>query len=517
MQQPNRPTASSRPSDATRRPASQTSRPTVHSQPTASARRPAAGSSAHSSGARPRLTRRQIEMLRRRRRREKIRNIAVLAAVVVAIVAVSAWILRPREEDRTVVARTPVQATEAPTQSPTQTPEATEAPTAEVPSVTDAPSTTDDPSSTALPEATDAPQVQSVSSTTSADGLRSVHFRVTGDLMVTTEQLSFAKKAAVSGYNFTPSFDLIRESLQAADYTMGNLETTIGKYNDKAYSGYPLFNSPESFLDALQGAGYDFFTLANNHMLDRWFDGMKNTVGWVDQYGFDHVGAYRTQEERNTPVVLEIGGIKFGFVAYTHSTNTQEKVCDKAAQEYGVPYLYKADIEGDIKKLRAAGAEVVIAFPHWGDEYVRQPDSTQQKYAKKLAQAGADIILGSHSHTVQPMGYFNITDDDGTQREVFAIFSLGNFLSTHTLQYTDSGIILDFTVQEQADGTFKCVDVGYVPTYCWLTDSSVTIVPSAKYLSQPPEGMDASSYARMKETYQETVSLLDSQFKVLDS
>ena len=344
-----------------------------------------------------------------------------------------------------------------------------------------------------------------------------MHFRVTGDLMVTAEQLTFAKKAASSGYNFAPSFELISASLQAADFTMGNLETTIGKYNDKAYSGYPLFNTPESFLDALQGAGYDFFTLANNHMLDRWFDGMKNTVGWVEQYGFDHVGAYRTQEERDTPTIIEIGGIRFGFVAYTHTTNTQEKVCDEAAQIYGVPYLYKADIESDIQKLRAAGAEVVIAFPHWGDEYVRQPDSTQQKYAKRLAQAGADIILGSHSHTVQPMGYFNITDDDGTQREVFTIFSLGNFLSTHTLQYTDSGIILDFTVQEQPDGTFKCVDVGYVPTYCWLTDNSVTIVPSAKYLNEAPAGMDAASYARMKETYQETVSLLGVEFKVLAS
>ena len=252
-------------------------------------------------------------------------------------------------------------------------------------------------------------------------------------------------------------------------------------------------------------------------MLDRWFDGMKNTVGWIEQYGFAHVGAYRTQEERNTPVVIEIGGVKFGFVAYTHSTNTQERVCDEAAQVYGVPYLYKADIEGDIQKLRAAGAEVVIAFPHWGDEYVREPDANQQKYCKRLAQAGADVILGSHSHTVEPMGFFDITDNSGKQKRVFAIYSLGNFLSSHTLQYTDSGIILDFTVQEQPDGSFACTNVGYVPTYCWQTGNSLTIVPTAKYLNNPPSGMDSASYARMKETYVETTTLLGSEFTVLES
>lgn len=502
QQRPNRPVSrSARPSQATRR-------PDPARRSAASPNRPA----------KRRLTRREIEMLRRRRRREKIRNIALLAFVVVLIVGVSAWVLRPRDNTRSVIARAPGDPTAAPavTEAPAETPAPTEAPAeTEVPSETEAPSETAAPAETSQPSA--------LAGAEQRTNLRSVHFRVTGDLMVTDDQLNYAKIAAGgSGYNFEPCFDLIRESLQSADYTMGNMETTIGKYvnskgQSKDYSGYPLFNSPESLLDAAKNAGYDFFTLANNHMLDRWFDGMKNTVNWIEQYGFDHVGAYRTQEERNTPVVIEIGGIKFGFVAYTHSTNTQERVCDEAAQIYGVPYLYKADIEGDIQKLRDAGAEVVIAFPHWGDEYVREPDANQQKYCKRLAQAGADIILGSHSHTVEPMGFFDITDNSGKQKRVFAIYSLGNFLSSHTLQYTDSGIILDFTVQEQPDGSFACTNVGYVPTYCWQTGNSLTIVPTAKYLNNPPSGMDSASYARMKETYIETTTLLGSEFTVLES
>ena len=457
---------------------------------------------------RRRLTKKQIEALRRRRRREKIMNISLLAVIAVLIIGVTILILKPGSSNSASPVPTPVP-TAAPTEIPTAAP--TEAPT-EIP--TEAP--TETPTEVPAAIATAAPQTGTV-----AYGNRSVHFRVTGDIMVTDDQLAFAKTVSKAmgdgkGYTFTPQLAPVMESLQAADYTIGNLETSIGKYKTRDYSGYPMFNAPETLLDTLKECGYDFFTLANNHMLDRWFDGMKNTVGWVEQYGFAHVGAYRTQEERNTPVIIEIGGIKFGFVAYTHSTNTVENSCDKAVFEYGVPYLYKADIEGDIQRLRDAGAEVVVALPHWGDEYIRQPDDNQLSYARRLAQAGADIILGSHSHMVQPMQVVNVTRNDGTNKNVFIIYSLGNFLTSHDLEYTDAGIILDFTVQEQPNGTFEVVDIGYVPTYCWTHDGGVEVVPAKVYLENRPSNMSDASYQRMKSTYEGNVQLLGSDFKVLD-
>ena len=433
---------------------------------------------------------------------------SLLAVTAVLIIGVTILILKPGSSNNASPVPTPVP-TAAPTEIPTAAP--TEAPT-EIP--TEAP--TETPTEVPAAIATAAPQTGTV-----AYGNRSVHFRVTGDIMVTDDQLAFAKTVSNAlgdgkGYTFTPQLAPVMESLQAADYTIGNLETSIGKYKTRDYSGYPMFNAPETLLDTLKECGYDFFTLANNHMLDRWFDGMKNTVGWVEQYGFAHVGAYRTQEERNTPVIIEIGGIKFGFVAYTHSTNTVENSCDKAVFEYGVPYLYKADIEGDIQRLRDAGAEVVVALPHWGDEYIRQPDDNQLSYARRLAQAGADIILGSHSHMVQPMQLVNVTRNDGTNKNVFIIYSLGNFLTSHDLEYTDAGIILDFTVQEQPNGTFEVVDIGYVPTYCWTHDGGVEVVPAKVYLEDRPSNMSDASYQRMKSTYEGNVQLLGSDFKVLD-
>ena len=120
--------------------------------------------------------------------------------------------------------------------------------------------------------------------------LRSVRIRAAGDLMMHKKQLAIAKQKDGS-YDFHPQYALIADSLADADYTIANLETTVGKYGNMAYSGFPMFNAPESYLDAVRDAGVDFLTLANNHMLDRYFEGMVHTVQLVDDYGFDHGGA----------------------------------------------------------------------------------------------------------------------------------------------------------------------------------------------------------------------------------
>ena len=344
--------------------------------------------------------------------------------------------------------------------------------------------------------------------------LRSVRFRVVGDIMACDKQLAYAKKM---DYDFHDQFSMIVDVLSNADYTMGNMEGTVGKYKNSNYSGYPQFNCPETILEAIKDAGVDFLTLANNHMLDRWVDGLKNTVTWVEQYGFDHVGAYRTQEERNTPVIYEINGIKFGFVAYTLSTNTMEnRGADPQGVAIGVPYLYKSDFDSDVQRLRAAGAEVVIAWPHWGDEYIRKPDGNQKKYAKKLAAAGVDIILGSHSHMVQPMSYYDVPDGSGGTRQVFCIWSLGNFITDHTPRYTDCGIVLEFTVNEHEDGSFTVDNVGYLPTYTWQQSGGVRVLPSGQYLNNRPSGMNDENYARLKESYYDIVEVIGTQFPVLD-
>ena len=482
-----------------------------------------------------RMTRRQYEAMMRRRRQNRIAA-AFLGALALILVVIVALILRqyPAAPKDQVIASNAT-AVPAATAEPVQQTTADAALTGAV--MTAVPSLTDTPAPTAGPEGasqedfpamgissaqrsildvdfgfTDAPTAEPVLTPSptprvraEGDPLRSVRMRVVGDIMVCDSQLSYAKKM---DYDFHDQFMMIADILQNADYTMGNMEGTVGKYKTMGYSGYPNFNCPETILETLKDDGIDFLTLANNHMLDRYFDGMKNTVTWVEQYGFDHVGAYRTQTERDTPVIYDINGIRFGFVAYTHSTNTYERVSDPQGVAIGVPYLYKCDIEADIKKLRDAGAEVVVAWPHWGAEYIREPDSDQTKYARRLAMAGADIILGSHSHMVQPMATYDVPDGNGGTRQVFCIFSLGNFISDHSLQYTDNGVVLDFTVKEHENGSFTVENIGYIPTYTWKQSGGVRVLPSGRYLNSRPKGMDDANYSRLKASYYEICDVL---------
>ena len=351
-----------------------------------------------------------------------------------------------------------------------------------------------------MPEAEDIPR-------------RSVRIRAVGDLMCHQRQLDLAW-VGDGAYDFVPAYALAVESLSDADYTIANLETTIGLYGNQPYSGFPRFNSPESLLAAIKGAGVDFLTLANNHMLDRYFDGMVATVDHVEAFGFDHGGAYRTQEEADAPVVVEVGGIRIGFLCYAEHTNGMESFCDAKATQFGIDYLAKADFAADVAALRALGAKCVIALPHWGTEYVRQPDYQSRAVAEKMIAAGVDVILGSHPHMVQPMEFVTVETGDGPRTALVA-WSMGNFIDNMKIQYTDSGIIVDFTIAETDDGV-EILNVGYVPIYCWRGDDQIRALPSGLYLEKAPDGMGDAAYSRMKASYDELVALIGDGFAVLE-
>lgn len=338
--------------------------------------------------------------------------------------------------------------------------------------------------------------------------LRKLHLRAVGDLMVHKRQLRIALQDDGS-YDFHEQYAMIARSLGSADYTIANLETTIGKYKNLAYSGYPRFNTPESLLDTVRDAGVDFLTLANNHMLDRYADGMEATVQWVESYGFDHGGANRSQEEKDTPVVVKVKGIKVGFLCYTELTNGMESACSKAFRAYGVNYLNKADFAGDVARLREAGAELIIALPHWGVEYARQPSAAQRAKAQQMIEAGVDIILGSHPHVVQPVELLEVTDGEGHTRTGLVAYSLGNFISNMNKRYTNSGIILDITLQEKSGGGFKIASIGVVPLFCWNQRNMIQTIPAGKYDLNPPEGMSDADAGRMRQSSRDLRALLD--------
>lgn len=341
---------------------------------------------------------------------------------------------------------------------------------------------------------------------------RSIRIRAVGDLMMHARQLELARTD--DGYDFHPEYEFVTESLSNADYTIGNLETTVGLYGNQPYSGYPRFNAPESLLQAIKDSGIDFLTLANNHMLDRYFDGMRITVDNVEAFGFEHVGAYRTREESEEPVIVDVDGIKLGFLAYTEHTNGMEAFSNAEATQYGIKYLKNADFSADVKALRDAGADFVICLPHWGTEYKRAPDANVRACAEKMVKAGVDAIIGSHPHMVQPVEYLTVDTPEGKKTALVA-WSLGNFVDNMQIRYTDSGIILDFCIVEGDEGYFA-TDAGYVPIYCWRADKRICALPSGMYLENRPEGMGDAVYSRMKESHAELVKLIGDEIRLID-
>ena len=345
---------------------------------------------------------------------------------------------------------------------------------------------------------------------------RTVTIRAVGDVMMHQAQLEAAARPG-EGYDFFPQYAQIAPSLAAADYTIANLETTVGLYGDDPYSGYPRFNAPPALLEALRDAGVDFVTLANNHILDRFYDGLLLTMDSVEAAGLAYGGVNRSEEQRQAPNIVEVDGVGLGMLCYTDYTNGLEKRSDPRAREFGVNYIEDADFPAEVQELREAGADAVIACVHWGSEYSRGADENQRRVEERLLSAGVDVILGSHPHVVQPAGMREETLSDGTRRAALVAYSLGNFNSAMTDEYTDSGVILEFTLVEQEDGDFKVEGAGFVPTYCWEVDGVFTTIPALPYYDEAPEGMSDAQHQRLRKSVDDVIALMGGRLTVLET
>lgn len=345
---------------------------------------------------------------------------------------------------------------------------------------------------------------------------RTVTIRAVGDVMMHEAQLDAAARPG-EGYDFSAQYADIAPSLMAADYTIANLETTVGLYSDQPYSGFPMFNAPPELLTALGEAGVDFVTMANNHILDRFYDGMLLTMDNVEAAGLVYGGVNRSKEEQLEPNIVEVGGVKLGMLCYTDYTNGLEKRSDPQARESGVNYIEDADFAAEVQKLREAGADAVIAYMHWGREYRREANDEQRAVTDRLLAAGVDVILGSHPHVVQPAGMREVTLADGTKHEALVAYSLGNFNSAMTDEYTDSGIILEFTLVEQEEGGFAVENIGFVPTYCWEKDGVFTTIPALPCYDEAPEGMSDAQHQRLRKSVDDVTALMGGRLNVLET
>ena len=300
---------------------------------------------------------------------------------------------------------------------------------------------------------------------------------VCGDIMSHSPQTNDAYDAATDTYSYLPCFQYVQPWIESADYAVGNFETTL---NGPPYSGYPQFCAPDALAYDIKTIGFDLVTTANNHAMDKGFNGVVRTLDTLDKAGLSHVGGYRTQQEydQNKGVVLaDVGGISVAFLGYTYGTNGIPIAAenDFCLNRFNTDYMDTCStmdqekLKTELAYAQSLEPDLIAVMIHWGIEYQTTQNEYQTQVADFLIANGADLILGSHSHVPQPMETRTVTLEDGSTRSAFVSYSLGNFVSnqspaTVNVNYTDTTAVLNLELTKDfATGETTVTNVSYVP------------------------------------------------------
>lgn len=239
-------------------------------------------------------------------------------------------------------------------------------------------------------------------------------------------------------------FEHVLEDVAAADIAMLDQETILGG-DELGLSGYPVFNSPQEFADAEAAAGFDVILHANNHVLDKGMAGIEAELGYwrANHPDVTVTGMADSQDAAAVVPVLARAGHKVAILNYAANTNGIP-----LPEPWAVRMLDEAQIAADVEAARAAGAEAIVACPHWGTEYAPAPDSEQLRWAAVLVDAGVDAIIGNHPHVMQPFEVIGSSDG----RSVPVFWSTGNFVSGQDRKDSMVGGMARLTLSFSADG-----------------------------------------------------------------
>lgn len=292
---------------------------------------------------------------------------------------------------------------------------------------------------------------------------------VTGDIMCHNTQYKDAYNAGTGTYDFSYVFEDIKQYIQTADLAIGNLETTFTG-SSAGYSGYPTFNTPEALAYNLKDLGFDVLTTSNNHSLDKGYKGIESTIKYLDDADIAHTGTFTSEESQNTILYKYVKGVKIAFLSYTYGTNG---IPVPSGKEYCINLIDKDLIKKHIELAKEENPDLICVSMHWGVEYRTTPTDEQKDLADFLFQNGVDVILGNHSHVLESMEKRKIALEDGTEKDGFVIYSLGNFISGQVKEYTRDTAILNLKITKNGEtGKITIDDVSYTPLYMYRGTSS---------------------------------------------
>ena len=304
------------------------------------------------------------------------------------------------------------------------------------------------------------------------------------------------------GYDYDSLFYHTKEEISAADLALVNQEVIIGGA-DLGITGYPSFNADFSLCDSLAGAGFDIICHATNHAMDKGRKGLINCAKyWRENYPqITVLGIHDTADTSTScgaePVILDLPDMKIAVLNYTYGTNGIQLPDD---MPYAVDLLNEEQVAADIQRAEEL-ADFTIVCPHWGTEYRLTSDASQEKWTKIFAENGADLILGTHPHVIEPIEW--VTDEAG-EHEMLVYYSLGNFVNWTS--GTGEGVanrmvggMAEVTITKNDHGEVEIADYGVKPmishvasgpegvTTYFLEDYPEELAEENEIVSQDPE------------------------------
>ena len=333
-------------------------------------------------------------------------------------------------------------------------------------------------------------------------------------------------------YNFDPLFKFLGGYADGADYSIANLETTL-RGPDLPYSGNPKFNTPDQLVDSVKKSGFDMLLTANNHCNDTDIAGVLRTVQVIRDKGLTALGTNLTHEEPKYHIE-DLNGIKVGMLCYTYEDSQnpnmvtlnynplpakdQDLVCTfpKFTNAKSRDPFYEG-LADQISQMRSQGAEAIVLFVHWGEEYHLEASQDQRDMAQKFCDMGIDLVVGGHPHVVEPVELLTSTQDPS--HKMVCLYSLGNAFSNQRREemqsqpsgHTEDGMLFNFTFKKYSDQSVYLSHVEVIPT--WVDKHSRNQEQKREYnilpLDNEKRGEWQSLYALDDAAYQNAIASYD--------
>ena len=363
----------------------------------------------------------------------------------------------------------------------------------------------------------------------------------TGDLLMHGGLINAANQGDGT-YDFGYIFPYITEYVTAADYAVANLETTLAG-TAKPYQGNPMFNCPDELVDAAKNAGFDMLLTTSNHSYDSQQPGFERTIRTIREKGLANLGTMLSAEEPKY-VVQDINGIKIGMIAYTYEDSLGPG--NPPALNYNPMQAGGYDLSNCLRHsdpdalynhlgpqmelMKADGAEAIVVYLHWGQEYKLEANASQKEIAQHLCDMGVDVIIGGHPHVVEPVELLESATDPS--HRTVCLYSMGNAVSNQrqgllksiTTAHTEDGVLFSVTFSKYSDGTVYLEDVELIPIWVRAVDASGnTVVRSSatirRYEMLPLDenrrdqwaeqfGIDDSTLIQCQDSWQRTMDIV---------